>query len=218
MIKSDENNNGIVTNYQDETILQYFSEERKSGCLGGGSDRKDQDFDSVLLKTINENASKECALRRINIDESQVCEVEPICFQGFEAERGFLGRYGLDGRFRTSQYSVTWLFFSDSQIFVFNIFFDLLYHKTKIVTYEYFYKDITNFSSIYSSYECERITEKKGCFKSGFDKKLEKIETQKFSIVVPGDSFSCSVSGVADIDSRIQGLKQKLREKKEQRG
>lgn len=207
----------ITTNYTDAAVLSYFNNEQKSGCFGSKPKYTDKNYDDILLKWINENATKSCALRRIGVDETQVNEIEPICFQGFESDSGFMGRYGLDGKFRTTQYSVTWLFFSDSQIFVFNIFFDLLYHKTKIITYEYFYRDITNFSSIFSSYEYEKLTEIKGCMKNGVNKELKKIETQKFSIVVPGDSFSCSVSGVAKIDEIIQGLKQKLREKKEER-
>lgn len=215
---SDGKSNEITTGYYDEVVLKYFSNELKSGCFGGKPKYSDKDYDNILLRWLNANATKEFALHKLGVDESQVNEIEPICFQGFESENAFVGRYGLDGKFRTSQYSVTWLFFSDSQIFVFNIFYDLLYHKTKIITYEYFYKDITNFSSIFSSYEYEKLIEKKGCMSKGFDKELKKIETQKFSIVVPGDSFSCSVSGVAKIDGIIQGLKQKLREKKEQRG
>lgn len=214
----DSKGNEITTNYHDEIVLQYFSNEQKSGCFGRKPKWTDKDYDNMLLRWLNANATKEFALHKLGVDESQVNEIEPICFQGFESEDTFIGRYGLDGKFRTSQYSVTWLFFSDSQIFVFNIFYDLLYHKTKIITYEYFYKDITNFSSIFSSYEYEKLIERKGCMSKGFDKELKKIETQKFSIVVPGDSFSCSVSGVAKIDGIIQGLKQKLREKKEQRG
>lgn len=221
IIQSGKGKNGkegeITTKYIDETVLSYLNNEQKSGCFGSKPKYTDKDYDDVLLKWINENASRACALHRIGADESQVNEIAPICFQGFESESGFMGRYGLDGKFRTTQYSVTWLFFSDSQIFVFNIFFDLLYHKTKIITYEYFYKDITNFSSIFSSYEYEKLTEIKGCMRKGVNKELKKIETQKFSIVVPGDSFSCSVSGVANIEDIIQGLKQKLREKKEQR-
>lgn len=214
---SDGKGNEITTSYKDKVVLQYFAGEMQSGCFGSKPKYTDKDYDDILLKWINENASRACALHRIGADESQVSEIAPICFQGFESESGFVGRYGLDGKFRTTQYSVTWLFFSDSQIFVFNIFFDLLYHKTKIITYEYFYKDITNFSSIFSSYEYEKLTEIKGCMRKGVNKELKKIETQKFSIVVPGDSFSCSVSGVANIEDIIQGLKQKLREKKEQR-
>lgn len=205
----------IITDYYDVMVLGYFNNEQQSGCFSPKARYTDSWYDNFLLKWINSNASKSVALSKLGVEESQVEEIEPICFQGFESETGYMGRYGIDGRFRTSQYSVTWLFFSDSQIFVYNVFMDLLYHKTKIITYEYFYKDITNFSSVYSSYEYRKLVEKKGCLKKGYESVLKKLETQKFSIVVPGDSFSCSVSGVANIDDIIQGLKKKLREKKE---
>ena len=207
---------GIEQNYIDKDVWAYFTEEqKKSGCFGKKPTHTDAEYDSFILKRINENASKTIALKRIGVDESQVDEVNPICFQGYEEDAGVLGRYGNDGRLRTSQYSVTWVFFSNSQIFVFKIFMDLLTHKTKVVTNEYFYKDITNFSSRFSSYEYEVYTPKKGCLSSGYDTALKKIEIQKFAIIVPGDEFYCSVSGVANIDDIIQGLKQKLRDKKE---
>lgn len=206
--------------YLDSDVLNYFDSEVKSGCLGSSKKYEkgvytDQEYDNILLKAINENASRANAMRELGIDESQVSEVAPICFRGYEQENGAECRYGLDGRFRTSQYSVTWLFFSDSQIFVFYTFIDLLYHKTKIVTNEYFYKDITNFSSITSTYEYMKIIPKKGCLSKGNDVEIKKVKNQKFSIIVPGDSFYCSVSGVSNINETIQGLKQKLREKKE---
>lgn len=210
-------NGEITTDYYDESVSAYFNDEQKSGCFGSDPKYPDSWFDDILLQWINNDASKAIALSKIGIDASQVNEIEPICFQGFESEADYRGRYGLDGRFRTTQYSVTWLFFSDSQIFVYKVFFDLLYHKRKTITCEYFYKDITNFSSVFSSYKSKKFIEKKGCLNSGYDSVLTDIETRKFSIVVPGDSFLCSVSGVANIDEIIQGLKQKLREKKEQR-
>lgn len=212
-----ESESGIVSTYIDKFVETYFTSEYKTGCLNKNKDDLDKGYDDFVLKNINEKATKEIALKKIGVDETQINEVTPICFQGYEEDAGVLSRYGLDGRFRTSQYSVTWIFFSNSQIFVFKIFMDLLTHKTKIVTNEYFYKDITNFSSRFSSYEYEKAVMEKGCLKPKLSVDLKKVEIQKFAIIVPGDEFYCSVTGVADIERIIQGLKQKLREKKEEK-
>ncbi len=210
---------GIQITRLDDRVLQYFNEEKKrSGCFGKKPACSDEEYDNLILDRIKEIASKEVALRRIGVDEAQVAEIKPICFLGFEEESGVLSRYGNDGRFRTSQYSVSWIFSGEDQIFVFSAFMDLLTHKTKSITREYFYKDITNFSSIFSNYEYEIHTPKKGCLSKGYDTALKKVEIQKFSITVPNDDFSCSVSGSANVERIISDLKFKLREKKGCRG
>ncbi len=206
---------GISHKFIDSKVLQYFNDEKRgSGCFGKKPACSDEEYDNLILNRIKEIASKEVALRRIGVDESQVAEIKPVCFLGFEEESGVLSRYGNDGRFRTSQYSVSWLFSGDNQIFVFSAFMDLLTHKTKSITREYFYKDITNFSSIFSNYEYEIRTPKQGCLSKGYDSALKKVEIQKFSITVPNDNFSCSVSGSANVERIILDLKLKLREKK----
>ena len=77
-------------------------------------------------------------------------------------------------------------------------------------TEEYFYKDITNFSTSSETTEATKLSGCKG-------DKVTKIQREysRFSLVVPGDKFSCSTSGVADADRSVSAMKQKLREKKQ---
>ena len=42
----------------------------------------------------------------------------------------------------------------------------------------------------------------------------KQVEISKFALIVPGDKFYCSTSSVNDVDSAINAMKQKLREKK----
>lgn len=55
-----------------------------------------------------------------------------------------------------------------------------------------------------------------GCLKKKLDvdtaRKLTDHDT--FGLIVPGDEFSCSISGVANAKQIVDGVKQKLREKK----
>lgn len=78
-------------------------------------------------------------------------------------------------------------------------------------TEEYFYKDITNFST---SSETTDVNQPVGC--NGKDFMKVQREYSRFGIVVPGDKFFCSTSGVADVDTSVNAMKQKLREKKNQ--
>ena len=70
-------------------------------------------------------------------------------------------------------------------------------------TDEFFYKDVTSFST-------SSVTETA----HGLGDKKFEVESNKFSMVVPGDKLYVSMDGVADSESIIQAMKQKLREKK----
>lgn len=197
----------------DELVAGYFANETQSGCLGKKPRFTDAEYDQYVLNKINEFLSEEKALQTIGIDESQVSEVAPVAFKGFECEDDYLSRYGLDGILRTSQYSISKIFFSDNQIFVYRVFFDFIKKSTTVSTREYFYKDITTFSCTSSIKEYKEYKERKGCLNKGTDISWGKSQATRFSIIVPGDTFSCSVAGVSEIEKTVQGMRQKLREK-----
>lgn len=198
----------------DEFVKAYFKSETTSGCFGGKTKYTDWDYDQFILDNINGFFSTKKAAQTIGIDESQIDEKSSISLKGFEYEDGYLSRYGLDGIMRTSQYSVSKIYFSENQIFVYKVFFDFLTHSTDISTREYFYKDITTFSCTNSIKERKEYIEKTRLSGRGCDVMWKKSETLRFCIVVPGDTFSCSVSGVSEFEKTIQGMRQKLREKK----
>ncbi|MDE5787377.1 MAG: hypothetical protein K2H79_02390, partial [Bacteroidaceae bacterium] len=75
-------------------------------------------------------------------------------------------------------------------------------------TEEYFYKDITNFST---SSETNEVAQ--------YDKKEDKtvlvnVDENRFAVTVPGDKFYCSLEQSDYTERAIQGMKAKLREKK----
>lgn len=219
LLSSKESSSSTVTfyHYTDKEVFEYFNTEKKSGCfLFRDREDKDKKYEEKLLRYVNENASKSVALSRIGVDSSMVEEIPPLCFKGYESEDGYVGRYGKDGKWRTSQYSVTWMFFGDDELYIFYVFMDILHHEISYSTQEYFYKDITSFYTINNSYDYEKKIPKKGCagLFGGVDTEMKTVKTNKFLLKVPGDNFSCSISGVADMDSIILGFKQKIREKK----
>lgn len=203
-----------IYRYVDKKVEEYFLGEAKSGCFGKKG-ISDDVYENKVLSKINEVASKEVALVRLGLDETQVQEIEPMCFRGFEEEDGCYSRYGLDGKFRTSQYSVTWLFFGSEELYIFSVFLDLLHDSVRYSTQEYFYKEITSFYTSSNNFIYESTKTKKGCISFKSFTEQNKVVLNKFYLKVPGDDFYCSVSGVADADRIIQGLKQKIREKKQ---
>ena len=79
-------------------------------------------------------------------------------------------------------------------------------------TEEYFYKDITNFSTSAETIEAFRV--KNGCFGAKATEEKVNREFSDFGLIVPGDKFRCSTSNSKNIDQSVSAMKQKLREKK----
>ena len=208
---------------EQKTVIDYFAGE-KSGCMKKGI--ADEKFDEIVKNKLNEYASKSRALSMLGIDSDQVTEIAPIFFHGFstslqgnDAEAILNWKYafktGKDGRFRTSAYDATWLFFGDEEMFVYSVEIDLMSVEKTERTDEYFYKDITNFATNIKTVEQQMTTVQKGCFgKSSAQTETTAKEIKKFYLTVPGSDFYCSVSGVPTADAALQGLKQKLRDKK----
>lgn len=107
MPESKKDNETVTYRYTDEEVLDYFKEEEKSGCLRENDKEADARYEEKLLNQVNANASKSKALEMLGLDETQVEEIAPVCFKGYEEKDEFYSRYGLDGKYRTSQYSVT---------------------------------------------------------------------------------------------------------------
>ena len=75
-------------------------------------------------------------------------------------------------------------------------------------TETYFYKDITNFSTISDTEEVPQYDPKQ-------DKTvLVNVNSNRFAITVPGDRFYCSMEQNEYTDRSIRGMQSKLREKK----
>ena len=196
---------GAKTKEEIKIIQTYFFPEK--GCLGP-KEMTDAEYDNLLKTRIQKLNIKQKALNKLGIDESEVNEIEPVVFEGFN----YSGNYMLKG-IRSSKYEITWLFFSDKEMYMYNYIFDMISSSISERTEEYFYKDITNFSSMTESIEYQYLGKGSGC---GNSTKWEKgsLDSSKFSIIVPGDKFSCSMLNTPDFERKIQGMKQKLREKK----
>jgi len=147
-------------------------------------------------------------LKKFGVDAEEVSEIKPVDIYGYDYEGNYL--IGLGGL--SSKYEVTVLYFSDKQIYVYNLVFDMLSNSLKERAEEYFYKDVTNITTIEDNRETTDI--QKGCVGTKVVKGTDSSTDLK--IVVPGESFVCGVypKDNADFESRIRAVKAKLREKK----
>lgn len=192
-----------------QQIIHYFCDER--GCLSKGI--PDSDFDSNKVRQISALNLKQKALNKLGIDEDQVKEVDPICLEGPAYKTSTWRRRGGDQTNRYSAYQVTYIFCSSDQVYAYQYTINLDSDEKKERAEEYFYKDITNFTSIDDTEEFEFEVTKGGC-KPSTEMQRIKVNTNTFKIAVPGDAFECSMISNSEIEGQIQALKAKLREKK----
>jgi hypothetical protein len=232
---------GYRTEEQEKAVF-YFSDENKQGCLAAAkgcfkkpekktsqgcfSGKKakgcfpkrpkyvsDAEYDAIVKAVVDRLDPYHRALAKLNIDESQVREINPITFENFkyrslleqDLKDPFYWKIGEDGLFRSNIYEITWLFFSAGQIFAYQLTLSTDWQKHDERTYEYHYKDITAFGS---------VTIREDVI-NGENKEYQVVENI-FEIKVPGDSFSCVLSNKSDEkeEASIQAMKAMLREKK----
>jgi hypothetical protein len=101
---------------------------------------------------------------------------------------------------------------------MYNVKFDLTSQDKKERTEEYFYKDVTNFSTTSDTKEVRDFSvSKKGCGGTKETVKTRTVESSMFALIVPGDKFSCSTYGskAEEVETAVRGMKAKLREKKQ---
>lgn len=168
----------------------------------------DADYDQHVQNVIAKLNTKQRALNKIGLDEDQLREIDPVFFEGYSSENAFVGK---DDKLRSTKYETAWLFFSDTQVYMYSYKMDMMSDDKKESTEEYFYKDITNFST--SAETIEAFKTKTGCFGSSEKEKVNR-EFSNFGLIVPGDKFRCSTSNVKKLDQSVNAMKQKLREKK----
>jgi hypothetical protein len=191
--------------------LKYFYQYK--GCIFGHL-MTDQEYEEMVVKIINSTDWKKKALAKIGMEEEDVQEVRPIHFEGYDyTPKNSFSLYGKDLKWRSSHYQISWVFCSATQVYVWQYTFSTVDDTKKERTEEYFYKDITNFSTVTETIEKE-VPIKTTC-KGDVEFGLKNVEDKQFSIIVPGDRLNCQMEDEDDtIEASIQGLKAKLREKK----
>ena len=186
-------------------VIRYFCNDPK--CLSK-KPISDAEYDEMVLAVLRSNDYKKKALDKIGLDEDQVKEIEPVHFEGFQYDKQSLAKLGDDGKYRSSKYQVSWLFFSSTQVYLYQNTFNMDEDGKKESTEEYFYKDITNFSTSSDTVETPFYDKEKG------KDILKNVDSNRFAITVPGDKFYCSLEQNEYTENAIRGMKSMLREKK----
>lgn len=194
---------------EQQQVIKYFL--GSGGCLSSGM--TDEQYHAAVMAKANSMDFKQKALNKIGLDESQVNEIEPVHFEGYYFdERKTYAKPGRDRIWRSSAYQISWLFFSSTQVYVYQYTFNMDEDGKKETTEEYFYRDITNFSTSSDTVEKE-VLEKVNCNGEATYSRRN-VDSNRFALVVPGDKFYCSMEQSDYTERAIQGMKAKLREKK----
>jgi len=196
-----------------QKVIKYFL--GAGGCFSKGL--TDDEYQSMVMEKAKSIDFKKKALDKIGLDESQVNEVPPVHFEAFynaddKDKTKTYAKRGKDNIWRSSAYQVTWIFFSSTQVYVYQYTFNMDEDGKKEETQEYFYKDITNFSTTSDTVE-KTVPGKTSCTgKTSFIR--TSVETVKFQLSASGDKFLCAVEQNDYVEKAVQGMKAKLREKK----
>jgi len=199
---------------EQQKVIKYFY--GLGGCLSKGISY--EEYESMVMAKVKSIDFKKKALDKIGLDESQVNEVAPVHFEDYwwgDNEKDidkFEARCGKDGVWRTSAYQITWVFFSSTQVYVYKYTFHMDKDEKKEVTEEYFYKDVTNFSTSSDTVEKEVVSKVSCTGKATFVR--TNAETSRFQLSAMGDKFYCAMKQSDYAEKAIQGMKAKLREKK----
>jgi hypothetical protein len=208
--KKAEMNNRLKGRTPDQQkVIKYFY--GAGGCFSKGI--SDQEYEGMVMAKAKSVDFTQKALDKIVLDESQVNEVAPIHFEDylFDDKKAF-ARCGKDGVWRSSAYQISWIFFSSTQVYVYQYTLNMDEDGKKEDTQEYFYKDITNFSTSSDTVEKETVS-KVSCTGSATYVRTS-VNTNRFQLSAMGDKFYCAMKESDEAEKAVQGMKAKLREKK----
>ena len=209
-------------------VIRYFADD--TGCLGlfGVSD---QDFDLMVEEKTEPIGYKNRAIQKLGIDEDEVQEVPPLLLIGPKRDDSKpypCRKLAADGHYRYTCYTVSWVFCSAEQLYVYSYEVHLDSDEKRETADEYFIKDINNITTQEEIEEfmggqllgClggQKITPEQmkelnlGCLAR------ETRETETFhylQIKVPGDRMLLPMKpeDVEVVESTIQAIKSKIRE------
>ena len=95
-------------------VIDYFCKD--AGCFS--KNISDDEYTQMVRTKMNSLNLRGRALAKIGLDESQVNEITPAQFQGFYFKNAF-AKQKANGTWVSSAYLVTWVFFSDAQIYLY---------------------------------------------------------------------------------------------------
>lgn len=198
-------------NSEQQEIIKFFY-GASGGCMSSGMTV--EEYRKKVQARLNSLDTKSMALRKLGIDEDEVQEIEPVVFEGyvFNDKVDNLVARASTNAWVSSEYMITWLFFGEREVFIYQYSISMTSDSKKENTMQYFYQDVTNFTASSETYQ-KLVAESSGCI--GAPQYMQaSASADEFKIVVPGDTLRCSMTPTDSTDAAIRGMRNKLREMK----
>lgn len=198
-------------NSEQQAIIKFFY-GASGGCMSSGMTV--EEYRQKVRARLNGMDTKSMALRKLGIDEEEVQEIAPVTFEGyvFNDKVDNLVARASTNTWVSSEYMITWLFFGEREVFIYQYSFSMTSDSKKENTMQYFYQDVTNFTASSETYQ-KLVAESSGCM-GGAQYMQASANADEFKIVVPGDTLRCSMTPTDSTDAAIRGMRNKLREMK----
>jgi hypothetical protein len=169
-----------------------------------------------VQKIVDDLNLKQRAIEKIGLDESQISEIPPIHLASFVRGAGTYYKSNNE-KYVTNKYSVTWIFFSATQLYTYSYEFDTMSDNVTENTRDFFYSDIT---CIRTEHEIEEsiyeVQEGCGCLKKKESKFIHNNRHwDTLQITVPNDAYSFCCRTTSTLEQSIQAAKAMIREKKQ---
>ena len=160
---------------------------------------------------------KQRAIEKIGLDESQISEIPPIHLASFARGNDLYIKTNEDySKYVTNKYSVTWIFFSATQLYTYTYIFDTTSDNTVEYTRDFFYSDITCIRTEHEVEEAIYEAQQMGCLKKKDSKFIHNNRHwDTLQITVPNDSYSFCCRTTDTLEQSIQAAKAMIREKKQ---
>lgn len=200
-------------NSEQQACIDFFY-GGSGGCMSSAGMTAQQYMEKVNARLTGLN-TKQMALNKLGIDEEEVREIDPVCFEGylFNDKHDNLVARATTNTWVSSDYQVTWLFFGEKELFIYQYSFSMISDSKRENTMQYFYQDVTNFSAASDTHQ-KWISEPAGGCSGGNEYRQVSADADEFKIVVPGDTLRCSMTPTDNTDTAIRGMRNKLREMK----
>lgn len=188
---------------EQKRVIDYFM---RSSSLGRKlahtmSDEEYTDMVQAKLKGLNLHQK---AIEKTGLDEEQISEIKPINLFGYVFNNSWARRTPMGDV--ASRVQETWIFFSNEQMYIYRYALDMDQGKHIENAEEFFYQDVTSFST--------NTVEADATVLEGNAQVAKSIQSDQFQVIVPGDKISVAMTRNQEIEDSIQGMKQMLREKK----
>ena len=198
-------------NSEQQAIIKFFY-GASGGCMSSGMTV--EEYREKVRARLDGLDTKSMALRKLGIDEEEVQEIAPVTFEGyvFNDKVDNLAACASTNSWVSSEYMITWLFFGEREVFIYQYSFSMTSDSKKENTMQYFYQDVTNFTASSETYQ-KLVAESSGCLGNAQYMQAS-ANADEFKIVVPGDTLRCSMTPTDSTDAAIRGMRNKLREMK----